>query len=57
MEKIKCNNIDCESHKTNALFIINASVDEDRDVAENLKKIEPVYFECAYCGSEATTGA
>ena len=49
--KLKCSNTECESHESNALFSINVSVDEDRDLAENLNKIDAAEFVCEYCGS------
>jgi len=38
------------------MFNINVTVDGDRDLAENLNKVEPEHFVCVYCQSEATEG-
>ena len=52
-----CSNPDCESHKEDYhAFTINVTVDEDRDLAENLNKVEAEYFVCDYCQSEAAEG-
>ena len=52
-----CSNTECESHKDDSpMFTINVTVDGDRDLAENLNKVEPEYFVCVYCQSEATEG-
>ena len=56
MKKLECSNTECESHESNALFNISVTVGEDRDISENLNKVEPEYFSCAHCGSEATEG-
>lgn len=54
---LKCSNPECESHKDDsAMFNINVTVDGDRDLTENLNKVGPEYFICAYCQSEATKG-
>jgi len=54
---LKCSNPECESHKDDsAMFNINVTVDGDRDLTENLNKVGPEYFICAYCQSEATEG-
>ena len=52
-----CSNPQCESHKDDShMFNINVTVDGDRDLAENLNKVEPEYFVCVYCQSEAAEG-
>lgn len=53
--KLRCSNEDCESHKNEQyMFNVTAVVDEDRQFAENLDKVEASYFECVFCSSEAT---
>lgn len=53
--KLRCSNEDCESNKEGGqkLFSINCTVDEERDLAENLNKVEAEYFECCFCCSKA----
>jgi len=55
MAKLRCSNDECESNAEGGqqLFSINCTVDIDRDLAENLKKIQPQYFECCFCCSFA----
>ena len=56
-----CSNPECDSNMhdmppDHPMFSINVTVDGDRDLAENLNKIEPEYFVCVYCQSEAAEG-
>ena len=52
-----CSNPDCESHKEDYhAFTINVTVDEKRDLEENLNLVEAEYFVCDSCQSEATEG-
>ena len=52
-----CSNPQCESHKDDSpMFNINVTVDGDRDLTENLNKVESEYFVCAYCYNQATEG-
>ena len=55
MNRLKCSNLDCESYLPDGqvMFNINCTVDEERSLTENLKKVEPEYFECVFCHSEA----
>ena len=50
-----CSNEDCASRvgDETRYFNINVTVDEDRDVAESLRKVEAQYFTCVYCNSDA----
>lgn len=51
---LTCSNTECESHENeHPMFNINVAVDGDRTLAENLNKVEPEYFVCVYCHSEA----
>tara|TARA_R110000851_G_scaffold293086_1_gene447654 strand:- start:1190 stop:1315 length:126 start_codon:yes stop_codon:yes gene_type:complete len=38
------------------MFNINVTVDGDRDLTENLNKVESEYFVCVYCYNQATEG-
>ena len=53
-----CSNPQCESRKKDAppMFRINVTVDGDRDLTENLNKVESEYFVCVYCYNQATEG-
>jgi len=51
-----CSNPKCESREDDTpMFTINVTVCGGRDLAENLNKVEPEFFTCVYCHSEATT--
>jgi len=50
--KIKCSNPECDG-KDSPSFNVTIVVDEDKEVAENIKKIDAEYFECCHCGSDA----
>lgn len=52
---MRCSNPECESHTgTTPVFICrNILCDADRDLVEDIKKIEAHYFECAHCGYKA----
>ena len=55
---LTCSNTECESHENeHPMFNINVAVDGDRTLAENLNKVEPEYFVCVYCQSEAVLDA
>jgi hypothetical protein len=55
MTRLVCSDPQCESHDklTDPLFTINVTVGSDRELAENLNKVEAKYFTCAYCHAEA----
>ena len=38
------------------MFTLNVTVDEDRDVCENLHKVEAQFFTCVYCQDRAEEG-
>jgi hypothetical protein len=52
---MRCSNPECESHTgTTPMFICrNLLCDADKDLLEDIKKIEADYFECAHCGYKA----
>jgi hypothetical protein len=52
--KLRCSNPDCDSHKREQyLFHAVIAFDEDRELAENPRKIEPDGFTCCECGQPA----
>ena len=54
MQKLRCTNKECESHrKGQHLFETSVTVDDDAEVAENLKRADPETFSCSFCGAEA----
>lgn len=52
--KLRCTNKECDSYKNDQhLFTVNGvSVDEDGELAEDLRKLEADEFTCAHCGSD-----
>ncbi len=51
---LRCSNPNCDSHPVDQhLFTIQCTVDEDRDLAESLRRVEPHYFTCCFCGDTA----
>ena len=51
---LRCKDPECESHEDGQqMFNANAVFDGDRDLAENMRKVEARYFTCCFCGSEA----
>jgi len=51
---LRCTNKECSSHEEDQhLFSINITVDEDRELAESLKRVDPQYFACSFCGDRA----
>lgn len=54
MLKLRCTHRECESHKNDQhLFETRVTVDEDAELAENLKRADASEFTCSFCGSEA----
>lgn len=52
--KLRCRDTECVSHEDGQhLFTANITIDEDREVAENLRKIEAGDFTCCFCGDAA----
>jgi len=51
---LRCINKECSSHEGDQhLFSINITVDEDRELSESLKRVDPQYFACSFCGDSA----
>jgi hypothetical protein len=54
---LRCSNPECESYENDQhLFHIDVDVDADRDLVENLKKLDAVDFECSFCHAPAEDG-
>jgi hypothetical protein len=54
MQKLRCTNSECESHRNDQhLFETSVTVDDDAEVAENLKRADAESFSCSFCGAEA----
>ena len=53
--KLRCSNPDCCTRIDNEKpsFSVTVSVGEERELAENLDKIEASYFTCDYCNDPA----
>ena len=49
---LRCSNQDCDSD----VFEVTLTVRAEREPAEDLRGIEPGYFKCIDCGSEADEG-
>ena len=47
--KLRCSNQDCDSD----VFEVTLTVGADREPSEELREIDPEYFRCIDCGSEA----
>ena len=51
---LMCSNKECDSHSDDQhLFTINCTFDENRCLAETMRRVEPQYFECVFCGDKA----
>jgi len=48
--KIKCSS-SCSESIDNPIFTIHAVFDENRELAENMKRVGPTHFTCCYCHS------
>tara|TARA_R100001594_G_scaffold128751_1_gene167144 strand:- start:492 stop:662 length:171 start_codon:yes stop_codon:yes gene_type:complete len=54
---LRCSNPKCESrHEETPMFSLNVIVGEDREVSENLSKVEYRFFTCVYCNDIAEEG-
>ncbi len=54
--KIRCSNRECDSRiegGDEGAFNLNSVFGEDKELAENTKKVEAEAFECCFCQSEA----
>jgi hypothetical protein len=51
--KIQCSNSECRTENDQTLFNVNLTVDGDRQVAEEMRKIPAEYFVCCFCQSTA----
>ena len=49
---LRCSNQDCDSD----VFEVTLTVGADREPSEELREIDPEYFRCIDCGSEAGEG-
>jgi len=53
MTVLRCRNPECPSHDGSHLFTIHCTVGDDREPAESLRRVEPHYFTCCFCGDAA----
>ena len=52
---LRCMNLRCESHTNGEhMFQITASVSDERELTENLQKLDADDFKCSFCGDTAT---
>lgn len=51
---LRCSDPSCDSRKNGQpMFSVVLLFDEDRDPAEDARKIPPEYFTCCTCGAQA----
>ena len=54
---LRCKDPECDSHEDGQhTFTANAVFYGDRDLAENMRKVEARDFKCCACGGEAEDG-
>jgi len=51
--KIQCPDAECRKENEQSLFNVNLTVDGERDVAEEMRKIPAEFFTCCFCQSNA----